>query len=411
MFPLKFLLHIPSFFIVIIIRLINPFVIVRIATLEIGRIGGAYNAELYLSEKKCGQYKSGFLDVFYFLKSTDHVNQQWKKMWERELNILFFSGLAQSVKRVNRLFPGYKKYQINDGVNGSFRKDYKKYVESRDPAIYAKFNKLLNSILRVKKPNLSFTSEEIFIGDRNLREIGISEKTSFICFHNRDSAFLDFVKSDYDWNYHNYKDSSIQNYLNAAEAIIKRGNYVVRLGSITKDKAKSASPKLIDYANNGMRTDFLDIYLSAKCKFILCSETGMSFPAEVFKRPIVYVNWTGLLWLPVYTLNGLIIFKKFYLRNEDRYMTFSEMINCEFGGPDTNDIFTNLGIELIENTPEEICDVTIEMDERLNGTWKTTKEDEELQHRFWDLFGLDKIKSPDLRIGSEYLTRNKELLE
>ena len=73
--------------------------------------------------------------------------------------------------------------------------------------------------------------------------------------------------------------------------------------------------------------------------------------------------------------------------------------------------FHYLGIELIENTPEEICDVTIEMDERLNGTWKTTKEDEELQHRFWDLFGLDKIKSPDLRIGSEYLTRNKELIE
>ena len=111
LFPLKFLLLIPSFFIVIIIRLISPFVIVRIASLDIGRIGGLYNAELYLSEKKCGQYKSGFLDVFYFLKSTDHVNQQWKKMWERELNILFFSGLAQSVKRVNKLFPGYKKYQ------------------------------------------------------------------------------------------------------------------------------------------------------------------------------------------------------------------------------------------------------------------------------------------------------------
>ena len=83
------------------------------------------------------------------------------------------------------------------------------------------------------------------------------------------------------------------------------------------------NPKLIDYANNGMRTDFLDIYLSAKCKFIICSDTGMSFPAEVFKRPLVYVNWTACLMLPLYALNALIIFKKFYLKKIISYFNFT----------------------------------------------------------------------------------------
>ena len=40
-----------------------------------------------------------------------------------------------------------------------------------------------------------------------------------------------------------------------------------------------------------------------------------------------------------------------------------------------------------------------------------TKEDEELQHRFWALFGPDKLKSPDLRIGAQYLFQNKDLLD
>jgi putative glycosyltransferase (TIGR04372 family) len=91
-------------------------------------------------------------------------------------------------------------------------------------------------------------------------------------------------------------------------------------------------------------------------------------------------------------------------------MSFFEIMNFKFGGRDTNEIFSKLNLELIENTPEEILAVTIEMEERLNGTWKTTEEDEELQERFWLLFGSDKLKSPELRIGTEFLRQNRELL-
>ena len=280
--PLTFMLFFIALFLVVIIRLISPLVIIRTAWLDIGRIGGTYHADLYLSEKNCGQYKSGFFDLFYPVKITNHANQQWKKMWGREVNIIYFSGLAKSVERVNALFPGYKKYLIPNSSFMLSKKEYNKYLEIKDPAIYAKLNNHLEFILRTVEPNLSFTSEEIVIGDRSLLEMGIPEKTSFICFHNRDSAFLDSVNNDSDWSYHDFRDSNIQNYLVAVEAIILRGNYAVRMGAITKDKVQSANPKFIDYANNGMRTDFLDIYLSAKCKFILCSDTGLSFPSEVF---------------------------------------------------------------------------------------------------------------------------------
>ena len=110
-------------------------------------------------------------------------------------------------------------------------------------------------------------------------------------------------------------------------------------------------------------------------------------------------------------VTGLVIFKKFFLKNENRYMHFSETLDLKFGGEDTNEIFSQLDLELIENTPDEIRAATIEMDERLNGTWETTQEDDELQECFWALFGPDKLKSPDLRIGAEYLRDNQELLK
>ena len=71
-----------------------------------------------------------------------------------------------------------------------------------------------------------------------------------------------------------------------------------------------------------------------------------------------------------------------------------------------------VGIEVIENTPEEILAVAVEMDERLKGIWRTTEEDEELQRRFWSLSKPSELNRVFVaRIGAEFLRQNRELLE
>ena len=91
-------------------------------------------------------------------------------------------------------------------------------------------------------------------------------------------------------------------------------------------------------------------------------------------------------------------------------MTFAEIINSEIGTFYSGEQFERSGIELIENTPEEIASVAIEMDERIKGTWRVTAEDEALQQRFWDIYRPALLKSPSLRIGMEFLRQNQELL-
>ena len=408
--PFELLEILLAFPLVMLIRLLRPFIVVRIGRVDIGRIGGTYKADWYLSEKSCGQHWGRCLDWFYFVESTNHVNRQWEKMWRRALPVFPSVKLARSVERLNKWFPGHEEHRIPDSDVMTTWEEHVCYLAGRDSKVYSRYNQRLECILGSDQPNLSFTEAEEARGEKELQQLGIPPGSSFICFHNRDSAFLDAVKNDINWRHHDFRDSSIRNYLDAAEEVIKRGCYAIRLGANVKEKVENANPKLIDYACNGMRTDFLDIYLSAKCRFILCSDTGMSFPAEVFKRPLVYVNWTIPLRLPVYVNHGLVIIKKFFLKNENRYMSFSEILNLKFGGTDTNEIFARLNLDMMENTPEEIRAVTIEMDERLNGTWETTEEDEELQQRFWAFFGPDKLKSPDLRIGAEYLRQNKDLL-
>lgn len=413
--PLSIPLIILAFSLVIIIRLLRPFLIIRIDIVDIGRIGGTYNGDYYLNEKAAGQHRGQYLDLFYFIESTNHVNRQWKKMWKRVLPVFPWSKLAQFVERINNWFSGHEVHKIKKFMGWlnvmPTIEEHVSYLEGRNPKVYSKYNQRIECILGSIQSNLSFTEAEEVRGEKEIQQLGIPLDNPFICFHSRDSAFLDDALDNFDWKYHNFRDSSIQNYLNAAEEMTRRGCYAVRLGAKVNDKVKSINPKVIDYASNGMRTDFLDIYLSAKCRFIICSDTGMSHPAEVFKRPLAFVNWPIPLRVPVYIHHGLVIFKKFYLKNEKRFMTFSESINLKFGGRDTNEILASLNLELIENTPEEIRAVTIEMDERLNGTWQTTPDDEELQKRFWALFGPDKLKSPDLWIGAEYLRDNQELLK
>ena len=185
----------------------------------------------------------------------------------------------------------------------------------------------------------------------------------------------------------------------------------MRIGAVVKEKIKSSNPNIIDYATSGQRTDFLDVYLGANCHFFLCSDSGIGIVPELLRRPVVYVNWIQLDVLSTWTLHALVIPKKFYLKKEDRYLTFREIIGSELGTAMHAEIYEEHGVELIENTPEEIMAVVWQMEKQLAGTWKTTQEDEALQQQFWSVYGNHHLKSPNFRIGTMYLRKNRNLLE
>ena len=74
---------------------------------------------------------------------------------------------------------------------------------------------------------------------------------------------------------------------------------------------------------------------------------------------------------------------------------------------------------MIENTPEEIRDVVVEMAERLKNTWQAQEDDEALQRKFWDIFQSNARSSDGSllhgkilsRFGAAFLRENSELLE
>ena len=94
-------------------------------------------------------------------------------------------------------------------------------------------------------------------------------------------------------------------------------------------------------------------------------------------------------------------------------MTFREIFDRQIDNVRIGKHYEQLGIEIVENTPEEIKALAVEMDERLKGTWQTTKEDEELQRRFWSIYRPHSLFHGTIlaHIGAEFLRQNRELLD
>jgi putative glycosyltransferase (TIGR04372 family) len=378
---------------VFLIRLFRPFVNIRLGELDISRIGRFEVVDWYLSAQENEEIDKRNLDVFFFYSSNSFVcNYQWIKMWKRLLRVAPFGILLHEVDQLNKLFPRSEMHEVPlgphitpDGTNDRLKK----------------------IVIKKKEPHLFFTLEEEQKGEAELRNLGVEEARPFVCFHARDSSYLDKTQPERDWSYHDYRDSDIMNYLPAIENLTQLGYLGIRMGAVVKVKLDSVNPAIIDYASNRKRSDFLDVYLAYKCFFFVCSDTGISQLAETFRKPMVYVNWTTLHRMLTFS-NGLVIFKSFYDVEKKSFLAFREILVLLQECALTED-FERLNIRLIENTPQEIEDIIFEMDKRLKGQWKGKKEDELLQQQFWTIFN-NELRHPNFRVGAEFLRQNRNLL-
>ena len=168
---------------------------------------------------------------------------------------------------------------------------------------------------------------------------------------------------------------------------------------------------IIDYATKA-RSDFMDIYLSGTCRFFLGGTGGLNTIPRIFRRPVVTDNLalTAEVCYAMYP-NSLFIPKRFWYREKQRFMTFKEFIETCPNGFAGATHFENIGVDLVDNTPEELLDVALEMDERISGTWQSSKEDDELQERCWELLEMpqpNQVYWP--RAGAAFLRQNQDLL-
>ena len=399
---------VPGVLILVVVRLLRPIVVIRFGELFSESLGHyALNTELFLCERGAGMHSQRTFDFFYN-NSLRVCNVQLQKMWNRILPTFRFTRV---VGILNRYVPGGSHHVIP-------------MPSGRD----------VHGLLDQTKAHLSLTDDEERLGRAGLRGLGIPEGAPFICFYARDSVYMDKWLPGLNWRYHDYRNCSIHNYVPAAEELTCRGLFAIRMGAVVKEALTTKNAMIIDYATKG-RTDFLDIFLMSKCRFFLCSTGGLTGVSNMFRRPVACANVTPLEYTFTSNASGLFIPKKLWLRKEHRFLTFREINSSGAGQFLRSEQYERLELEVIENTPEEITSLAVEMHERLDGTWQGTEEDEELQQQFWGTFNRFRRSSTFIRgeegfpiqmqtdssqplhgeirsrIGTEFLRQNKALLK
>jgi putative glycosyltransferase (TIGR04372 family) len=395
--------------------MLKPFVHIRFGQLESARLGVlATIPEVYLCERDAEMHPRKCLDLWYHYDHQAYMlpddikrrsvicNQQLNTMWERIIHVW---ELARVLDRLNRMLP--------------FGSDNFIVKLAHSPSQY--------SVLQRFPTHLTFTDLEERRGLSELRELGVEPGAQFVCIHGRDSAYLDRARPMKSaihggWSWQDLRDMSIENYAPAAEKLAELGYFVIRMGKYVKEPLNCDNPRVIDYATQ-CQSDFMDVFLPAHCTFFICQNSGMANPPLTFRRPLAFVNVFpfGQLMHCWYS-NGVCIPKKYYSEVQGRFLTFREVLDLGLGeftikNPRHKGVHDALGLKIVENTPEEISELAIEMHQRLCSTFTWSEEDQELQCRLLsilrsspDIFSLQN-ETPRIRIGKHFLRTNRELLD
>lgn len=366
---------------------------IRIHELWSTRIGEYIVRYLTAKEDAERNAKKGILDVFVLTDCMNH-NARLTRIMGRNIHIVDDTNVYMWQKILHR-FPKveFSKYWTDYSI--------KKNDRSRNADKVVQYFKL--------------TTSEEKEGHAKMEAMGLC--SPFVCISSRDSKYLSVLFPGLDCTYHNFRDSDINRIGPAAEYLGKKGIKTVRMGREVQGGVNFEN--CIDYANM-YYDELLDIVLSKECKFYLGDSSGIIWLPMVFNRPLAFANLIPVFLDSeafLYNQYTLYIFKKYYKKDEKRFLSINEMMQVEKEVRYNGNKYAEFGIEVIENSEEEILDLVMEMNARLDGEWIDTPQDLELQRKYQSIYRTwceqeqyQESATLHFNVGTMFLRKNTFLL-
>ena len=170
------------------------------------------------------------------------------------------------------------------------------------------------------------------------------------------------------------------------QEVVKRGGWVIRIGDPSMKRLPSMK-WVIDYAHHPLKSPRLDIILCAKARFILGNTSGIALVGTVFGIPCALSNMVPISAMGV-SPQDISIPKLYWSLDEDRYLSFGEIFASPLSRAQYSRNFTDAGIRVEENTPEDIKELATEMLDQVTGSTIDGK-DSALQQAFLSLLKPD----------------------
>ena len=370
---------------VLIIRIIRPWLLIRVGLFTSQRIGHFISDSHYqVVLNKIGEIKS--IDLWATGKVSNYA---WYSIIKRQLHVRKF---FYQIYFWNLIIPGGKLHQVETLRN------------SRDTK--GIFTKNVTKVL--------FTDRENSFAINWLKEFGWKTDEPFICLLNRDPSYLKYLimsvinntQSLEFYDYHSYRNSSIFDYEKSILWLIESGYWVIRMGKVADQKLTLSNPKLIDYPFLKNKSDLLDVWLFSKCSGCISTGTGIDYLSWAQGIPSLALNY-----LPV--INSMTSFdlitvpKNLYWKNNKVELCLGDYLKHSYFKTSE---YEEASIIIQDLNADQILEATVEFITRIESKEESDLEDKlnqelfisklRMQANFSDLHGYI---DPRFKIGSSWL--------
>ena len=256
------------------------------------------------------------------------------------------------------------------------------------------------------EPLLKLRDDHREIGYEWLHRRGMPRDAWFVALHVREAGYHSETAKGWIGNIH--RDSQIEDYFPALEAITQRGGWVVRIG----DPSMTPLPpmdQVIDYAVAEERAEELDVFFCAAAKFMFAVSSGGSAVANCFGTPVLGVNIFPSGDYP-YSERDLFIHKRLHRRATREFLNARETVEPPLRLMQSPRYYEEHDIDVVDNTPEELREAVEEMMMRMEGAFEMTKQDQEDLHRYREMNDYPGIPSQST-VATSFLRRHNHLIQ
>lgn len=323
------------------------------------RIGHlAIEPDLFIKEGVLGM-RPTFKEIWLVSRSANIANRCLLSYWAKHIRVVQSPLLAWLLR------PCARDRQLSYNVDHYL-------VALNQTSLYPR----MQIAWQERPPLLCLEPADAERGWKALRSLGIPEGAWFVCVHNREAGF-----SPSDDASHTYRNASIESYFPAMQLIAEQGGWCVRMGDKSMRPLRPM-PQVIDYAFHEAKSQWMDVFLCAQARCFLGCSSGLAIVSTVFGVPVGMANQVPLANILPPGSRDLGIPKLYWSNAQKRLLTFREVFSESSSNYRFTHLYAEAGITLVDNSPDEICELGRELLEIAAGTVHYTSEEEQLQKRF-----------------------------
>jgi putative glycosyltransferase (TIGR04372 family) len=262
-----------------------------------------------------------------------------------------------------------------------------------------------------RKPVLELSKDVYLRGREALVSVGVPGDAWFVCLHVREPHYTTRHSA-----LHHVLNADIVDYLPAMNEVTRRGGWVIRMGDPAMTPL-APMPNVLDYCHSGIRSDWMDVFLAATCRFFVGTASGPCYVPQNYGVPCVLTNWwppAQRPWQP-----GDIFIPKLLRRSATgQVLSLEQSLEEPFGYCNSIEYLGEAhGVVIQDNDPEDIRSAVVEMLDRVAARASYDESDIALRERAERIYAAVAMRLYNssgafgsASLARDFLRRHPELL-